>query len=95
MVKVSDVKLYRRGVQKLLKSDGLEAYLLRLAKKVETQAVSTAPRGDTGQYAGSIQATTVTNPSRVVGRVYARAPHAHKVEALYGTLGRALDAAGR
>lgn len=87
------VDLVEAGMRELLGDPGVAAYLLGKAEAVSLAAKADAPVR-TGDYKRSIHPGLHRESSgRVVGRVTAGTNHAFLVEAKYGTLGRALNAA--
>ena len=92
MARLTKIRLIRSGVRELLRSDGMEKEMLRRSEKVEQQAKSTAPVVS-GDYKGSIGASTWVGKNRARGLVTASIWYAPIVEAKYRTLGRAIDAA--
>lgn len=85
------VTLKHPGMAALLKSSGVRAFVTSRAQAVESAAKSSAPV-DTGAYRDSIHIEQDTT-DRAVVRVVAGTDHAFVVEANYGVLARALDAA--
>ena len=89
---MAKVILNHGEIASILKSDKVSAELHRRAERVAAAAIASAPVV-TGNYRAGIVVVDEVHPSRVVSRVYARAPHSHLVEANTGNLARALDAA--
>ena len=86
-------KMKRRGVGQLLRSDMIQAEMLRRAEAIKATAISISPVGTAawdrhpGMYKESWHATSRKrggrNKDRAVGLVWNSAPHARWVE--YGT----------
>jgi hypothetical protein len=86
------VTLESRGVLAALSSPGVRAELERIAQRVESAAIASAPV-QTGNYKDSIHIES-DDSDRARVRVVASAPHAHLVEARTGNLARALGSVG-
>lgn len=86
------VVLNHRGMAQLLKSRGVRSHLTSLARPV-LAAARADPHDETGDYESSLYIDQVTT-DRAVVRVVAGDWKGHILEANYGILARALDAAG-
>jgi hypothetical protein len=87
-----NVKLNSRGMAQLLKSSGVRAELTRRAAPV-LAAAKADPHDDTGDYESGLHIEQVET-DRAVVRVVSDDWKGHILEARYGILARALDAAG-
>jgi hypothetical protein len=86
------VKLNSRGIQDLLDGgSGVREMLLAKARPVEA-AAKADPHDDSGAYEASIHIEE-DHTDRLAVRVVADVPYALALEANYGILNRALDAA--
>lgn len=92
MARGIEVKLNGRGIEELLKSGEVREDLTARAEKV-LAAAQDDPHDDTYEYEQSLRIEQATT-DRAAVRVVADAPHAWAVEANFGVLARALDAAG-
>lgn len=88
----SKVKLNHPGMAALLKSGEVRAMLGEKMRPV-LAAAQADPHDDTGAYEASLQIQQHTT-DRAVVRVIATDRKSHILEAKYGILARALDAAG-
>lgn len=86
------VKLNHPGVEAVLKSAGVARELERRARNVAA-AAQADPHDVSGAYEASIQVLVEEHPTRVVAHIKSESPYAMQVEAKYGVLARALDAA--
>jgi hypothetical protein len=86
------VKLDHSGMASLLKDSGVRAELRRRAEPV-LSAAQADPHDDTGAYESGLRIEDATT-DRAVVRVVAGDAKGHILEAKYGILARALDAAG-
>ena len=86
------VKLNHVGVAALLKSDEVRAALTRRAERV-LAAAQADPHDDTFDYENGLHIEQATT-DRAVVRVVSGNWKGHILEAKYGILSRALDAAG-
>lgn len=87
-----NVKLNHRGMAELLKSDEVRAALTQRAERVLAKAKAD-PHDDTGAYERGLHIEQHTT-DRAVVRVVSGDWKGHILEAKYGILSRALDAAG-
>lgn len=85
------IKLDRRGMGALLKSSGVRAELTRRAGRV-LAAAKDDPHDDTGAYEAGLHIRQDTT-DRAAVRVVSGDFKGHILEARYGILSRALDAA--
>ena len=85
-------RLNSRGMQQLLNSGEVEAFLRGRIESALSAARSSAPVA-TGAYRDSLR-VEIAHTDRVVARVVSDVDHAMIVEADTGNLARALDAAG-
>lgn len=84
------VKLNHRGMEQMLKSEGVAREVHRRAEHIASNAKSFAPVAS-GDYRDSIDVVDdVTD--RAVSRVVVRVPYALDVEARHAPLGRAANA---
>ena len=93
-VRVGPVKMDRKGVEEMLMTDpAIKKAVRAKADRIANRARALAPYVS-GEYRDSIDVVEVVTSdmrmNRQVARVVARAPHAGKVEALHGTLSRAI-----
>lgn len=88
----SGFRLNHAGMAELLKSDAVRAFITPRAEQV-LAAAQADPHDDTYAYEDSLHIEQVTT-DRAVVRVVASDWKAHILEAKYGILARALDAAG-
>jgi len=79
--------------EELLKSQGVENVVMDATERVADIARASAPV-DTGAYRDSIEVSQ-KHQQRVVGLVTVEDPQALIIEALHGTLARAVRSAGR
>jgi hypothetical protein len=86
------VKLNHAGMAELLKSAGVRAELTRRADRV-LSAAQADPHDETGAYEAGLHIEQETT-DRAVVRVISGDWKGHILEARYGILSRALDAAG-
>lgn len=91
MPRLASVTLNRRGVVEILKSRKVRDDLTRRAERVLAAAIAD-PHDDTYAYEHSLHIEQETH-DRAVVRVVAGDRKGHILEAQYGILGRALDAA--
>lgn len=89
---VREFKVNKRGMSELLNSDEVRRELTRMAQPV-LAAAKADPHDDTGDYEASLHIEQATT-DRAVVRVVADDWKAAILEAEYGILARALDAAG-
>ena len=82
------VELISDGMAELLREDGVRAFVAAQADQALDRALASAPVR-TGAYKAGIRRESVTT-DRAVERVVATAPHSMAVEAMTGTLARAL-----
>ena len=87
------IKLNSRGIQSYLDGGGGVAALLRARAEPVLAAAKADPHDASGAYEASLHIEEA-HTDRLVVRVVADVPHAHIVEANFGVLSRALDAAG-
>jgi len=85
------VKINHRGMAELLKSPGVRARLTEAAQPVLAKAKAD-PHDDTGAYEAGLHIEQATT-DRAVTRVVSGDWKGHILEARYGILQRALDAA--
>ena len=93
-VRSDPAKTDRKGVEEMLMTDPAIKKAVRAeADRIANRARELAPYV-TGEYHDSIDVVEVVTSdmrmNRQIARVVARAPHAGKVEALHGTLSRAI-----
>lgn len=88
----SNVRLKSAGIKQLLNSSEVRAMLTEKAQPVLAAAIAD-PHDDTGAYEDSLQIQQATT-DRAVVRVVSTDYKGHILEAKYGILSRALDAAG-
>ena len=86
------IKLDHRGMADLLKSDEVRAALTQRAERV-LAAAQADPHDDTGAYEAGLHIEQDAT-DRAVVRVVSGDWKGHILEAKYGILSRALDAAG-
>lgn len=86
------LKLNHGGIEAVLKSDGVRADLTARAERV-LAAAEADPHDDTGAYESGLHIEQATT-DRAVVRVVSGDFKGHILEARYGILARALDAAG-
>lgn len=86
------VKINHAGMRALLKSDKVRDLLMPRAERVLAAAIAD-PHDDTGDYENGLGIEVVMHPSRVVVQVVAKDWKSHILEAKYGILSRARDAA--
>lgn len=86
------VVLNHVGMGQMLKSSGVAAEMHRRAENVAAAARGDS-HDDTGAYQNSITVIDEIHPTRAVSHVSADVEYAPILEAKYGILGRALDAA--
>lgn len=86
-----EVKLNRRGMAELLKSADVRAAITDRAERVLDAAIAD-PHDDTGDYENGLEIQQVTT-DRAVTRVVGTDWKSGILEANYGILARALDAA--
>lgn len=90
---LSRFKINHGGIQSYLDGgNGVSALLHAKAASVLSAAQSD-PHDDSGAYEASLHIEE-DHTDRMVVRVIADVPYSHVVEANFGVLGRALDAAG-
>lgn len=87
------VRLNSAGFKAVMTSDGVRAELEGRTRNALNSARGSAPVV-TGNYISRLEAQVEQHGDRLVGRVYARAPHSHFVEAKHGVLARAVDQFG-
>lgn len=87
-----DIKLNSGGMEQVLKSDGVRAFITERAEQVLAAAIAD-PHDDTGAYESGLHLEQDTT-DRAVVRVVSGDFKGHILEARYGILARALDAAG-
>lgn len=85
-------KMNTGGVGELLKSDGVRAFVTEKAEPV-LAAAQADPHDDTGDFEAGLHIEQATT-DRAVVRVVSGDWKGHILEANYGILSRALDAAG-
>jgi hypothetical protein len=81
-----------RGVQDIMRSEGIGDDLRERADRVVAQARTLAPI-DTGAYRNSIKPFVEMHPTRQVAHILSGIFYADIVEAKHRVLGRAIDAA--
>lgn len=86
-----NLRLKSGGMAELLNSSAVRAMLTEHAQPVLEAAIAD-PHDDTGAYERSLHIEQATT-DRAVVRVVADVSYSHVVEANYGVLARALDAA--
>ena len=84
---------YGNPFVQILKNGAVAGILEQAASQVQSAAVALAPI-EFGDYVGSIHVEVEEHDSRVVAHVVASDPKSHILEAKYGVLARAIDAAG-
>lgn len=87
------VRMNSAGSREVLSSPGVRADLEERTRNALNAARGAAPVV-TGNYIRGLEAQVEQHGDRLVGRVYARAPHSHFVEAKHGVLARAVDSFG-
>jgi hypothetical protein len=87
------IRLNRPELRDFLKGKQVEDYLSRRMERV-LESARGDNHDDTYAYQNSLRIESVQHPSRVVVRVVADVDYAMALEAKYGILSRALDAAG-
>lgn len=85
-------KLISRGMESLLKSEDVRSFITERAERV-LSAAQADPHDDTGAYEDGLHIVQATT-DRAVVRVVSGDFKGHILEANYGILSRALDAAG-
>lgn len=83
------IRMTRRGVEEILKSNKVRAMLTEHAQNV-LSAAQADPHDDSGDYELSLRIDQDTT-DRAAVRVVAGVDYSHAVEAKYGVLARALD----
>lgn len=91
MAKV-DIKLNHGGMEEMLQSSGVREFITERAERV-LAAAQADPHDDTGEYEAGLHIEQDTT-DRAVVRVVSGDFKGHILEARYGILARALDAAG-
>jgi hypothetical protein len=86
------VKLNHGGMADMLKSSGVRSFVTERAERV-LAAAKADPHDDTGAYEAGLHIEQATT-DRAVARVVSGDFKGHILEARYGILARALDAAG-
>ena len=89
---LSRFKLNHGGIQSYLDGGGGVSALLHGKAEAVLSAAQGDPHDDSGAYESSLHIEEA-HTDRLVVRVVADVPYAHVVEANFGVLGRALDAA--
>lgn len=94
-IKVTRVRLDRRGMRDLLKSEGVQAMLGRKARAVADQVEAAGIRveGIPGRIALPVTVKTSAGKGRARSRVILDHPSGLAVESKHRVLGRSLDAA--
>jgi hypothetical protein len=92
MARGVDIKLDHSGMASLLKSGEIASFLNERAERV-LAAAKADPHDDTGDYENGLHIDHATT-DRAVARVVAGDWKSYILEAKYGILARALDAAG-
>lgn len=87
-----DLKLNSAGIEAVLKSSGVREFITERAERV-LSAADADPHDDTGDYEAGLHIEQDTT-DRAVVRVVSGDFKGHILEARYGILARALDAAG-
>lgn len=87
------VRMNSAGSRAVLSSAGVRNELERRTRNALNSARGSAPFV-AGNYISRLEAQVEQHGDRLVGRVYARAPHSHFVEARHGVLARAVDQFG-
>ena len=86
------IKLNHSGMASMLKSSGVRSFVTERAERV-LAAAKADPHDDTGAYESGLHIEQATT-DRAVARVVSGDFKGHILEARYGILARALDAAG-
>lgn len=87
------VQMLSPGSRSVLLDPGVEAELRRRAQAAASSFSGQAVRL-TGAYASSAEVVMERHGDRLVAKVRAGVPYSMKLEAKYGAMARALDAAG-